>query len=337
MITAYRRSGATLVEQRDFSADALAPDVLWIDLLNPVPGEEKALEEKLGFDIPTAEEMREIESSSRLYRRGEVLYLTAVLMIHSDSEHTSVIPCSFVLCADRLLTVRYDTPKSFPQYVQRGAKGQVPVDSAAAVCLGLLGSIVDRCADILEETAGELDQLNRNIFRGTGDMRSAVRDPKRPHRRIDQEKRLERLLSHVGRTHSRVSLLRESLQSMARLMGYLGVERPVEEAGPEGRQRKVLTRDLKSLQEFTDHLMGKLEFLLDAVLGLVGLRQNQTIKLFSVISVLLMPPTLVASIYGMNFEHMPELHWTYGYPMALCAMVVVAILPFLWFRYKKWF
>jgi magnesium transporter len=145
------------------------------------------------------------------------------------------------------------------------------------------------------------------------------------------------ILSIIGRKGDLTSKVRESLVSIGRLVLFLANEAEGMRWAKDMRaQLKSMQRDVQSLSDHVSYLSGKITFLLDALLGMVSLEQNNIIKIFSVAAVVLMPPTLVASIYGMNFKSMPELDWHFGYPMALGLMLVAAILPYLFFKWKKW-
>jgi magnesium transporter len=305
------------------------PEVLWIDICSPTRAEEAELERALGLDVPTREEISEIEQTSRLYRSNGLLYMTAVIIARSDSLAPTTVPVTFIATPERVITVRYDTPTSFEIFQARCEKRTVEIASASDVLTGLLGTIVDRAADILELVGADLEALNREIFLYTGAKakRSSAKQP--------QRRNLEEVIGDVGRSHDVVSRIRESLQSLERLFVFLrnnGAPWPDETE----RQVAALEEDVRSLSEFDGFLSNKVEFMLDATLGLVGIQQNGIIKIFSVIAVVFMPPTLVASIYGMNFEHMPELKWLLGYPWALLLMLLSAVCPYLFFRWRGW-
>ena len=310
-------------------AHAIPLEVLWIDVCSPTADEEVALERRLGFDIPTREEMGQIEHSSRLYRVKGMLYMTAVIIAHSDGPAPLTVPVTFVATPERIVTVRYDTPHPFEIFQARCEKRTVEVTNASDVLTGLLGTIVDRAADILERVGADLEALSREIFLYTGV------NAKRSHRKRAPRRDLERVIEDVGRSYDVVFRIRESLQSLERLLVFL---RSNGAPWPDATERRVaaLEEDVRSLSEFDGFLSSKVDFMLEATLGLVGIQQNGIIKIFSVIAVVFMPPTLVASVYGMNFEHMPELGWLLGYPWALLLMLLSAVCPYLFFRWRGW-
>lgn len=328
MITAYRAQGARLVPL-DLNAQSLR-EALWIDLEHPSAAEEDAVEAALGIGIPTREDMQEIEASSRVYVEGGVLFLTAqVLATRPPGQgETSydIGPVTFVLMQDRLVTVHYHHPGSFKFFADWAARHDTALNCGINALLGLMESVVDRLADVLEGEARKLDALSRNIF-----------DSNRP---ASQSERLSLVLQRIGRAEDLNGKVKESLATVMRMLNALAVPglqgvHPLL-AGLEKTQLKSLLQDLKSLREVASAQAEKIRFQLDATLGVINIRQSDIVKLFSVVAFVFLPPTLIASIYGMNFDVMPELRWSWGYPMALVAMLVSAVLPWLFFRWKKW-
>jgi magnesium transporter len=320
MITVYSRTDGRLLQG---GTDILSADALWIDMLSPTPEEERAVEALVGLDVPTREEMQEIEVSSRLSRDDNRLTMTAPVLTNSAGMNPQNIAMTFILAGDRLITVRYGTPQAVAVYLARLERSHPRIGNAGEVLLGLMDGIVDRLADVLERIAAEQDAISQRIFH----------HPQRPHRRSSSRER-EVMLRTIGRGGDLQSKAHDTIMGLRRIIAFL----PEETLGVrDARARmKTIGRDLQSLSEYATFLANKVAFLLDATLGMINIQQNHIIKLFSVMAVLLMPPTLVASIYGMNFHHMPELDLPWGYPAALVLMVVVGVLPFLIFKRKGW-
>jgi magnesium transporter len=294
----------------------LPEDASWIDLHNPTREEELAVEEQLGVELPTREEMAEIEVSSRLYKAAGATIMTATVLCGSESQTPTGEPITFALVGDKLVTIRYAEPHSFKVFADQVEKQPLACASGRSVFLALLDAIVDRTADILERTGAEVEGLSRAVFARPRTMK------------------FEDILTGLGHAQDVGTKVRESLVSLARLISFAGLS---EQLGEETRQHlKILTRDVQSVTDHASYVSGNVTFLLDAALGLINIEQNAIIKIFSVAAVVFMPPTLIASIYGMNFHHMPELDWRLAYPAALCAMVASAILPILWFQRKGW-
>lgn len=303
---------------------AVPEHAVWIDLDNPSAAEDKAVERLAGIAIPTREDMQEIEISSRLYMENGARYMTATLMCHSDTDMPRTTAVTFILGDHRLVTVRYDLPKPFALVEAKLARSCTPSITGEMVLMELLDAVIDRCADILERCGAEIDQVSHDIFEPESE-------------RHGQAKRYSQILISIGRKGDLTSKVRESLVSIGRVVTFLSaVVEGVKWSKDMREQLKTMQRDVASLTDHASYLSSKITFVLDAMLGVVNLEQNNIIKLFSVMAVVLMPPTLIASIYGMNFKMMPELEWVHGYPMALVMMLIAAIVPYWIFKFKKW-
>jgi magnesium transporter len=297
---------------------------VWFDLINPNLQEDKIVEHKVGIAVPTREEMQEIEVTSRLYVENGARYMTATLMCQSDTDAPKTTPVTFILSGHRLITVRYDEPRPFMMVGNKLARICSPVVTGESVLMDLLDAVIDRTADILERVGSEVDQVSHDIF----EPEDAPADRTRSYNQI---------LRVIGRKGDLASKVRESLVSIGRLLLYLANEADSMRWAKEPRaQLRGMQRDVHSLSDHAAYLSNKIQFLLDAMLGVVTIEQNNIIKIFSVAAVALMPPTLIASIYGMNFKHMPELDWYFGYPVAIVLMVLAAALPYCFFKWKKW-
>jgi magnesium transporter len=323
MLTVYVPGPAGLVSFAPVPGEAVPTQAVWIDLLNPQLPEIQRVEEACGIEIPTREEMQEIEVSSRLYQEEGALYLTATVLSQSESNNPETTAVTFILAGEHLVTVRHAEPKPFRAFALR-AQRQASLRRGEQVLTGLLEAVVDRAADILERVTGEVDDLSREVFKHSGAAEENIRD-------------FQEILRSVGQTGGLCSRARESLMSIGRLLAFLSQGVSTKGAGKDLRnQLKIMWRDVQSLLDHANFLAGKITFLLDATLGMINIEQNAIIKIFSVVAVIFLPPTLVASIYGMNFEIMPELSWPFGYPLALVMMLVSAFLPYIYFKRKGW-
>ena len=307
---------------------ALPAGAVWIDLFEPTRDEELLVEQSLGLQVPTRDEMAEIEPSSRLYQERGAVFLTANVMSGIDAGDPVSSPVSFVLTKDHLVTVRYADPKPFRSFAAHIEREPGLCTSATMTLIHLLDSIVDRLADTLEVVQADIDKTSRAVFRRgeTSGRRRA---------RISNQAMQERLI-RIGDDQDLLAKTRDSLVSMGRLMSFLSLPIHVREDHELREHVKSISRDISSLVDHSAFLGTNVSFLLDASLGLINIEQNAIIKLFSVAAVVFLPPTLVASVYGMNFEHMPELEWLLGYPYALALMVLSAVLPYLFFKRKGW-
>jgi len=324
MLFAHVLRGTSLVRIEVKEGDPCPADAIWIDLVAPTPGEDKLVESAIGVMVPTREEMAEIEISSRLYIENGARYMTATLLFNTETEKPGTTAITFIVAGNRLVTVRYDEPKPFTYLAGKLSKACAVNTSGPSIMVELLDAIIDRVADILEKLAAEVDKVSSRVFE-----RNAARD--------DPNQRYQAILRAIGRKGDLLSKTRESLVSLNRLVLFFTNEAEAAGLGKEHRVHlKSVARDISSLTDHAHFLANKITFLLDATLGMVSLEQNNVIKLFSVMAVTLMPPTLIASIYGMNFKHMPELDSVYGYPLALIAMVLAAIGPYFFFKWKRW-
>jgi magnesium transporter len=327
MLTTYIIESGHLVVREGAAANAGLDRAVWIDLLSPTPEEEKAVQAALRLEIPSREEMQEIESSSRLYKEDDTLFLTAPFLYGVDGEDLGSTAITFVLGNATLVTVRYATPKAFAVFAARCQRSPVQMlTTPDGVMLHLFEQVVDRLADILERVASDMDRASQTAFRNA---RAKV---KASTKTADLKDALI-TLGQVGEVTTRAS---ETLLGLSRILTFVGAEKATAVRKENQGLIKTLMRDVRSLVEHASFLNSKANFLLDAVLGIINVEQSEIIKTFTVASVALMPPTLIASIYGMNFEIMPELGWRFGYPMALGMMIVSAVLPIAYFKRKGW-
>jgi len=324
MLFVYLPRGTSLERQLVDESGPIAPGAVWFDLVTPTVAEDKLLERTLGIAVPTREEMQEIEVSSRLYQENGARYMTATLMCQSDTATPKTTAVTFILAGHKLVTVRYDEPKPFALISNKLARQCAPTVTGESILMDLLDAVIDRNADILERAGAEIDRVSHDIFEPEG-------------RRVDRTITYRYILKTIGRKGDLTSKVRESLVSIGRLVLYLANEADTMKWPKEMRsQLKSMQRDVQSLSDHATYLANKVTFLLDAMIGVMSVEQNNIIKIFSVAAVALMPPTLIASIYGMNFKHMPELDWSFGYPLAIVLMVIAAILPYWFFKWKRW-
>ena len=300
----------------------------WIDLEEPTEEEELLVERCLKLDVPTPEELKEIEPSSRLYEQNGAIYMTMSTLWGVEDGVPSAAPIGFVLAGKRLVTVRYVTPKPVRTFTAHVRRDPELVKDGVTALIRLLDAIIDRLADELENSGEEIERISGHIFRRDS-------QEQKTRRRIQPE-RLEALLTRIGRAQGLLAKVRETALSANRLIGFLAATERIR-AAPADRERvQSLAADVTSLIDHSAFLAGNLTFLLEASLGLISVEQNAIIKIFSVAAVIFLPPTLVGTVYGMNFDHMPELGWLYGYPFAIGLMILSAILPYWFFRRRGW-
>ncbi len=304
----------------------LPEDAVWLDLLEPTPEEERLVEQRLGLDIPTREEMREIESSSRLYEEAGALYLTATVVTRLDTQLPENGQITFILRGSRLVTNRYVDPLPLRRFVAHTERHPQANTTAHAVLAGILEFVIERIADVIERISADMDNASAEIFNRRAMPGGEERRPTRDYRK---------LLEQVGQSGDLIAKARESLASLARLLTF--VQQASMNMPPETRDRlRTLSKDVVAMSDHAGFLGTNLNFILDATLGMINIDQNNILKIFSVVTVLLLPPSVIGAVFGMNFAHIPALQEPAGFWAALLAMGASSVLPYLWFRRKGW-
>jgi magnesium transporter len=356
-------TGITSIEITQKNKNLLA-QALWIDLLCPSQEEEDIIEEYFKLEIPTKIEMEEIEPSSRLYTENNAFYMTASMIAHSDLPEPIVEPVTFILTENKLFTVRYIEPHSFKVFISQIKRASLGKYDAENLLVILLEITTDRLADILEKVSHKFDEISHLIFHKNGNNSGS------------NVINYKQLLQTIGSNCVLGTKTRDSLISFIRLVSFLEQKSKTKNNIPRGLPRTqsnegllgergavlspnrarrstahakydqlnpeilsrlaVVSKDLSALSDYSVYISAEVNFLLDATLGMINIEQNNIIKIFSVAAVIFLPPTLIASLYGMNFEHMPELRWNLGYPLSLLLMVLSAWLPYRFFKRKKW-
>ena len=308
------------------SSQRIPDDAAWIDLEEPTKEEEKLVELCIKVDVPTEEEMAEIEPSSRLYEKNGALYMTVSALRGVEEHLPSTTPIGFVLAGNRLVTIRYATPKPIRTFENHARRDPEIVKDGPTALVRLLDAIIDQLADEIENVSETMEGLSQEIFQSN-----------QQERRIPVEK-LRALLTSIGRVQTLLTKIRYSAVSTLRMLSFLSGSNRIHEKDQTELRHHLgsLTTDLTALSEHSSYLVDSLTFLLDASLGLISIEQNAAMKLFSWAAVVFLPPTLIAGIYGMNFHDFPELGWRLGYPMALTLMLVTAIGPYLYFKKRGW-
>lgn len=304
---------------------AIPGEAIWIDLLEPTPSEEKQVESFLSIDVPTRDEMREIESSNRLYEEDGSLYMTATVVTKLDSDLPESTQITFILSAAKLVTNRYVDPLPFRRFVAYAERHPASCNSPAAVLAGLVEAVVNRVADVIERVATDLDGASAEVFsvQQQRRKRGAMRD-------------FRRVLERLGQNGELISKARESLVSLGRLLTFVQQSTAVPMTQEVRARFRTLTRDVMAMSDHASFLGTKVSFILDATLGLINIDQNNILKIFSVVTVFLLPPSVIGAVYGMNFEHIPGAHEPWGFWAAVGLMAASAVGPFVWFKRKGW-
>jgi magnesium transporter len=308
----------------------LPEGTIWVDLFSPTPEEVRLVENLTGLSLPTIESLSEIESSSRLYTENDALFMSAPLISRATTNSPEVAPIGFILTRQILVTIRFAEMSSFDTFHERMTTSGSFHHSSPGVFVGLVDAILDRMADILEHVGDDLAVLSKRTFR------SDSLKPSKNHTTSRETMDMRAILRRIGRAGDLASSIRDSLLGVNRMVAYMSGL--TEEWTPvEVRPYiKTLRDDAVSLNDYVTHLNNKVQLLLDATLGLISIEQNNTFRILTIVSVVGIPPTLIASMYGMNFKHMPELNWDWGYPWGLGLIALSAIIPLVWFKFRGW-
>lgn len=313
MLTAFAIIDNRLSQVQIHGPDDLVSEIIWIDLTDPDEEERRWVMERYRQQLPTTEEMQEIEATARFYEDEDGLHIHSYFM-HDSEERPHNITVAFTLNNGRLFTVHEEDLVTFRMYRMRARREPGLAREATSILLTLFETKVERLADVLEEVYTELETVSQNVLVGTHSS--------------------EETLAQLATQEDVNGKARLSLMDKQRVLSFL-----LRSGRLNDDQTLVLReilRDIDSLMTHTSFLFEKVNFLMDAVLGFINIEQNQIIKTFSVAAVVFLPPTLIASLYGMNFDLMPELHWSFGYPWALGLMVLSAYLPYWYFKRKGW-
>lgn len=318
MLFAYAPDGPKLTQLPNGADLAKA---IWVDLYRPMPAQIEAAR-ALGVEVPTLPDMEEIELSNRLYREGGADYLTVVLPGMSETKVPMSGPVCFILNRERLVTVRHHAPRPFETYPEHADKVGPGCGDPRRLFLSLLEEIIGRLADLLEGSGQTLDTLMRQVFLEGAQAGDTA---------------LQEALQKIARESEILSRVQLSLLTLERAISYF--DQTIEDGGEGKALRAVITglmRDIQALQVHGEFLISRVAMASDVTLGMINLAQNKTVKIVSVVAVIFLPPTVIASAYGMNFAVMPELAWSFGYPMALGLMLASAVGTYLFFKWKRW-
>lgn len=322
MLKAYQQQNGGLKGVIVGEHDEIPPGAMWLDLFNPTLEERRKVDQIIGNELPTRADMEEIEISSRLYQEGDATFMTAMILAQTDTEVPAADAVTFVLTPERLVTIRYIDPQPFRTYALRCERSLINVGRPDVVLMQLFDAIIDRVADILEKTGGDVEVISVEIF-APGPTAMGSRD-------------FQRVLRRLGQKHGLTTKIRESLLTFGRMLTFLTQATDNKQHKEVRAHLKTLVRDVQSLQDHSTFLAAKLSYLQDATLGLINGEQNNIIKIMSVAAIVFLPPTLLASIWGMNFRFMPELNEVWGYPMAFGLIVVAGLLPYVYFKRRGW-
>ena len=306
-----------------WSEEAAAwPGAVWLDLIDASDAERAAVQAATGLRVPDQADVREIETTSRVYTESGAIYLSTPLPASGNASEP-LTAVGFVLTKALLISVRFTKNPVFDG-LHHGCKGQL---SSSEIFLRIQEALVDRAADTLEHCSAELDELSHRAFHSEHAHQRAMKSV---------SDKLRATLRKLGQIGDHVSQIRDTQLGLGRIAAFVCETGTTILNADEHSRLKAVRADISSLNDYQQHLSGKVQFLLDATLGFISIDQNDVVKTLTIVSVVGVPPVLIAGIYGMNFSHMPELQWHLGYPFALLLMLVSGLLPLVWFKWRRW-
>ena len=315
MLRAFNLAGGRLAE---LSSHELATELLrksvWIDLQEPTDLERRALDALYPASLPDADEVEEIEASARYFVDNQGVHVHSSFLYQSEGRHRTAT-VAFTLHQGQLLTFRDVDLADFRLFRMRARRGYVEAPSAAGIMTSIFDLKVENLADALEDLHGGLQEVSYLVLE-------------------DVSANMEEAIDELARLEDSNGKIRLCLMDTQRSLLFL--MRHIREYPEQVELCRDLLRDLDTLLAHTAFLFDKVNFLMDAAQGFISIEQNRVIKIFSIAAVVFLPPTLVASIYGMNFDVMPELRWLFGYPLALGLIVLAALAPYWYFKRKNW-
>jgi magnesium transporter len=315
MIRIFQQDEAAVRKIRDIESFQDTERTLWVDLQNPTPDEIRSVEEKFDISFQSQQEQAEIESSSRYIEEDDLLVANTNFLIPARDDQYRTVPVNFLLKDDVLFTYRHADLKTFADMVKRIKSRRTTFSDGAQIMIALFESRIDYDADLVESLSSRVKEINKQL---------------------DLDAKLDReMLLQINDYQELTMSIRENVVDKQRVISAMirsdGWFTPDEQA-----RLRIVIKDINSLIDHTNFIFERLEFLQNTFLGLVNLEQNNIIKIFTVLSLVLLPPTLIASLYGMNFANMPELGWRYGYVFALALMALSSGITYLFFKKKKW-
>jgi magnesium transporter len=319
MLSAFVLTDGKLMQVRaDAERDLTRKEIIWIDLADPTEEERELVQSVFRLELPEDEELQNLQASARYYQDEYGVHIRSTF-IQTSNATPSNVTMSFTLHEGRLLTM-HDEDLTFLRLFRMQARaGTVIVNDAMDILLGCYELAVEQDADVLEEMYKTLDEVAALVLSREKHITGGV-----------MRDNIERIAAQED-LNGKVRL---DLMDNRRALSFLLRSRAISPAHTQAA--KGILRDIESLNGHTGFIFDKINFLMDALLGMINLEQNKIIKIFSIAAVVFLPPTLVASIYGMNFDIMPELRWPWGYPSALLLMIVAGAAPYLYFRRKGW-
>ena len=323
MIRAFSLNNDRLISVDETNPNTLN-DAIWIDLIDPSDEERTVLEKRLDQTLAEERELEDLEASARFFEDEDGLHLHSFFYCLDDDDYADIATVGFTIRDGRLFTLRERDLPAFRLYRMRSRREKMIDGNAYELLLDLFETKIEQLADVIENIYADLEKLSRVVL--------STQDKSEKEKRNGTE--FDNALSDLTELEDMSSKVRLCLMDTQRALSFL--LRKTRLPNNQLEQARDIMRDIESLQPHNESLFQKVNFLMQAAMGFINIEQNRIMKFFSLVSVMFLPATLVASTYGMNFEFMPELHFQYGYPMAIGLMICAAATPYLYFKRKGW-
>lgn len=288
--------------------------VVWLDMLLPTSDEITFVEKTFGIDFPTKQESEEIEISSRYWEEDKKIEINSFFLI-TDEENAHNETVSFILQDNLLISIRYKELKTFEEFSKRFYYAPREFKNGYYIFTQLLDIRIDADADVIEKLSKDITRLRKHVFTDYTN---------------DDAEMLEKISSFEDLNMN----IRENLMDKQRILTSFIKSNKYDTS--LRNDIVIMLKDIKSLIDYSEFNFERLDYLQNIFLGVLNIEQNKVIKIFTIMNVIFLPPTLIASIYGMNFDILPELRWDYGYAFSIFLMVLSAVTPLAYFKKKGW-
>lgn len=317
MLRMFRVQGTALREDKyDYGhARQAMANSLWIDAHEPTEEEREELNSFLRAELPESDDVEEIEFSARYFQDSTGIHVHSLFLVPGELGRHKTATVAFILQDRRLISVREEEQADFRLLRMRARAGQVHVKSPQDLLVTMFEQKVENLADALEDIHRKLEEVSSMVLE-------------------DQEAELEDAIDRLAKLEDSNGKIRLCLMDTQRSISFL--QRHLRESFELQETAREIKRDVDTLMSHTAFLFDKINFLMDSTQGFINIEQNQIIKIFSIAAMVFLPPTVVASAYGMNFEYIPQSDWDYGFAVAILLMILSAALPYLFFRRKGW-
>lgn len=317
MLRMFNIEGAVLREASAITDDKMVvmTDAVWIDAHEPSEAEREELNTFLRTELPESDDVDEIEFSARYFQDSAGIHVHSLFLAPGEGGRHNTATVAFILQEKRLLTVREGDLADFRLLRMRARRGQVFVASPQDLMITMFEQKVENLADALEDIHRKLEDVSHMVLE-------------------DPDSELEDAIERLAKLEDSNGKIRLCLMDTQRSISFL--QRHLREHFELQETAREIKRDVDTLMSHTAFLFDKINFLMDSTQGFINIEQSQIIKTFSIAAVVFLPPTVIASLYGMNFEFMPELQWRYGYAWAIGIMILSGIAPYWYFKRKDW-